>query len=155
MRAIAKQANISITTVPFSGGAESTTALAGGHLVFGAGLPPEVMPHIKARRFNAIGVALPDRSTILPAVPTLKEQGINVATWGAVFGTGVPTGTPPDVIEYLDSTMKKVCEDAEFKKNMASLYQSVMYQNTKEWTAFLQRVYEDYRDLIKDLDIKI
>jgi tripartite-type tricarboxylate transporter receptor subunit TctC len=155
MRAISKRADIAITTVPFSGGAESTTALAGGHLVFGGGLPPEVMPHIKAGRFKAIGVALPVRSPILPKVPTLQEQGINVATWGAVYGTGVPTGTPPDIIEYLSSTLKKVCEDAEYKKSMASLYQPVMYQDTKEWTAFLQRAYKDYGDLIKELDIKI
>ncbi|MEK6534495.1 MAG: tripartite tricarboxylate transporter substrate binding protein [Thermodesulfobacteriota bacterium] len=155
MRAIAKRANIPITTVPFAGGADSTTALAGGHLVIGGGHPSEVMPHIKAGRFRAIGVALDRRDPTLPNVPTLKEQGINVATWGSVKGVAVPLGTPPEIIEYISSTLKKVCEDAEFKKAMASISQPIDYLNTKDWTAFMQRAYKDYGDLIKELDIKI
>ena len=155
MRAIAKRANIPITTVPFAGGADSTTALAGGHLVIGGGHPSEVMPHIKAGRFRAIGVALDRRDPTLPNVPTLKEQGIDVATWGSVKGVAVPLGTPPEIIEYISSTLKKVCEDAEFKKAMASISQPIDYLNTKDWTAFMQRAYKDYGDLIKELDIKI
>jgi tripartite-type tricarboxylate transporter receptor subunit TctC len=155
MRAIAKRANIPITTVPFAGGADSTTALAGGHLVIGGGHPSEVMPHIKAGRFRAIGVALDRRDPTLPNVPTLKEQGIDVATWGSVKGVAAPLGTPPEIIEYISSTLKKVCEDAEFKKAMASISQPIDYLNTKDWTAFMQRAYKDYGDLIKELDIKI
>jgi len=155
MRAIAKRANIPITTVPFAGGADSTTALAGGHLVIGGGHPSEVMPHIKAGRFRPIGVALDRRDPTLPNVPTLKEQGIDVATWGSVKGVAVPLGTPPEIIEYISSTLKKVCEDAEFKKAMASISQPIDYLNTKDWTAFLQRASKDYADLIKELDIKI
>lgn len=155
MRAIAKRAGIPITTVPFAGGADAVTALAGGHLVIGGGHPSEVMPHIKAGRFRAIGVALDHRDPTLPNVPTLKEQGIDVATWGSVKGVAAPLGTPPEIIEYLSSTLKKVCEDPEFKKAMASISQPIDYLNTKDWTAFMQRAYKDYGDLIKELDIKI
>ena len=155
MRAISKRAGIPITTVPFAGGADSTTALAGGHLVIGGGHPSEVLPHIKAGRFRPIGVALDKRDATLPNVPTLKEQGINVATWGSVKGVAVPLGTPPEIIEYLSSTLKKVCEDKDFKKTMASIGQPIDYLNTKDWTAFMQRAYKDYGDLIKELDIKI
>jgi tripartite-type tricarboxylate transporter receptor subunit TctC len=155
MRAIAKRANIPIATVPFAGGAESTTALAGGHLTIGGGHPSEVVPHIKAGRFKAIGVALLERDPSLPNVPTLKEQGINVYTWGSVKGIAAPAGTPKEVIQYLAFTLKKVCEDAEFKKIMAGLYQPVMYQNTKDWTVFFKRAYKDYGDLIKELNITL
>jgi tripartite-type tricarboxylate transporter receptor subunit TctC len=155
MRAISKRANIPITTVPFAGGADATTALAGGHLVIGGGHPSEVLPHIKAGRFRPIGVALDKRDETLPNVPTLKEQGINVATWGSVKGVAVPLNTPPEIIEYIASTLKKVCEDKDFKKTMASIGQPVDYLNTKDWAAFMQRAYKDYGDLIKELDIKI
>jgi tripartite-type tricarboxylate transporter receptor subunit TctC len=153
MRAIGKRAGITITTVPFSGGADAVTALAGGHLTIGGGHPSEVMPHIKAGRFKAIGVALLERDPVIPNVPTLIEQGVNVYTWGSVKGVAAPAGTPKEVIEYLSSTLKKVTEDAEYKKIMANLYQPIDYQNTKDWTAFLQRAYKDYGDLIKELNI--
>jgi len=95
MRAISKRANIPITTVPFAGGAEAVSALAGGHLVIGGGHPSEVWPHIKAARFRPIGVALEKRDGALPNVPTLKEQGINVATWGSVKGLPSPWARIP------------------------------------------------------------
>jgi len=95
MRAISKRTGVPIASVPFSGGAEAVTALAGGHLVIGGGHPSEVLPHIKSGRFRPIGVALDRRDGSLPTVPTLKEQGIDVATWGSVKGVAVPVGTPP------------------------------------------------------------
>ncbi|MDD5099658.1 MAG: tripartite tricarboxylate transporter substrate binding protein [Syntrophales bacterium] len=155
MRAISKRAGVSITTVPFTGGADAVTALAGGHLVIGGGHPSEVMPHIKSGRFRPIGVALDRRDGALPNVPTLKEQGINVSTWGSVKGVAVPAGTPPEIIAYLESTLKKVCEDKDFIKTMIAIGQPVDYLNTKDWAAFIPKAYKDYGDLIKELGIKI
>jgi tripartite-type tricarboxylate transporter receptor subunit TctC len=155
MKAIAKRTGVPITTVPFSGGAEAVTALAGGHLVIGGGHPSEVLPHIKSGRFKPVGVALDRRDGALPNVPTLREQGINVETWGSVKGVAVPAGTPPEIIEYLSSTLKKVCEDKEFKKTMNTIGQPIDYLNTKDWAAFLPKAYKDYGDMIKELDIKI
>ena len=155
LKAMAKRANFPITVVPFTGGADAVTALAGGHLTMGGGHPSEVMPHIKSGRFKAIAVALDKRDPTLPNIPTLKEQGIDVITWGSVKGVAGPAATPPVVIEYLASTLKKVSEDKDYKKSMAAVYQPIMYQNTKEWTAFLKKAYDDYGDLIKELDLKI
>ncbi len=155
MRAISKRAGIPITTVPFAGGADAVTALAGGHLVIGGGHPSEVWPHIKSGRFRPIGVALDKRDAALPNVPTLREQGIDVATWGSVKGVAVPNGTSPEIVEYLASTLKKVCEDPAFKKTMASIGQPINYLGPKDWAAFMQRAYKDYGDMIKELDIKI
>ncbi|MCE5265897.1 MAG: tripartite tricarboxylate transporter substrate binding protein [Deltaproteobacteria bacterium] len=155
LKAMAKRANFPITVVPFTGGADAVTALAGGHLTMGGGHPSEVMPHIKSGRFRPIGVALDKRDPTLPNIPTLKEQGIDVVTWGSVKGVAAPAATPPEVVEYLASTLKKVSEDPGFKKAMAALYQPVMYQNTKEWTVFLHQAYKDYGDLIKELNLKI
>ena len=155
MRAISKRTGVPITTVPFTGGADAVTALAGGHLVIGGGHPSEVWPHIKSGRFKPLGVALDRRDGTLPNIPTLREQGIDVATWGSVKGVAVPLGTPPEVIEYLSSTLKKVCEDKDFKKTMAQIGQPIDYLNTKDWTAFLPKASKDYGDMIKELNIKI
>jgi tripartite-type tricarboxylate transporter receptor subunit TctC len=152
---IAKTAGVNIVTVPFAGGADAVTALAGGHVMLGAGHPSEVVPHIKAGRFKALAVALPQRDPSLPDIPTLKELGINVSTWGSVKGIGAPAGTPKEVVEYLESTFKKICEDPEFKKIMADLDQPIMYQNGAEFGKFLQEASADYGRLIKELNITI
>ena len=153
--ALGKAAGINIVTVPFAGGADAVTTLAGGHVMLGGGHPSEVMPHIKAGRFKPLAVALPERDPSLPNVPTFKEQGVDVYTWGSIKGVAAPAGTPKEAVEYLETTFKKVCEDAEFKKIMADLDQPIMYQNGADFAKFLQQAYGDYGKLIKDLNISI
>jgi tripartite-type tricarboxylate transporter receptor subunit TctC len=153
--ALGKAAGINIVTVPFAGGADAVTAMAGGHVMIGGGHPSEVMPHIKAGRFKPLAVGLPDRDPSLPNVPTLKELGLNVSTWGSIKGMGAPAATPKEVVSYLETTLKKVSEDEEFKKIMVDLDQPIMYQNSADFAKFLQEALADYGRLIKELDIKL
>ena len=155
LTAFGKAAGVNIVTVPFSGGAEATTALAGGHLMIGGGHPSEIIPHIKAGRFKALAVVLPQRDPTLPDVPTLKEQGINVATWGSIKGLAAPAGTPKEVIKYIEGNIRKICSDPEFKKTMANLNQPIMYQGSEDFAKFMRQATADYAKLIKELNIKI
>ena len=155
LTAFGKTAGVNIVTVPFSGGAEATTALAGGHLMIGGGHPSEVIPHIKAGRFKALAVALPQRDPTLPDVPTLKELGFDVATWGSIKGVAAPAGTPKEVVAYIDGNIKKICNDPEFLKLMASLYQPVMYLGSDDFGKFIMQATADYAKLIKQLNITI
>jgi tripartite-type tricarboxylate transporter receptor subunit TctC len=155
LTAFGKAAGVNIVTVPFAGGAEATTALAGGHLMIGGGHPSEVIPHIKAGRFKPLAVVLPQRDPTLPNVPTLKEQGIDVATWGSIKGVAAPAGTPPDVVKYIEGTIRKICNDPDFKKTMANLDQPIMYQGSQDFAKFMRQATADYARLIKQLDIKI
>jgi tripartite-type tricarboxylate transporter receptor subunit TctC len=155
LTAFGKAAGVNIVTVPFSGGAEATTALAGGHLMIGGGHPSEVIPHIKSGRFKPLAVVLPQRDPTLPNVPTLKEQGIDVYTWGSVKGVAAPAGTPKETIKYIEGNIKKICDDPEFQKVMATLNQPVMYQGSEEFTKFIKQATADYAALIKKLNITI
>ena len=155
LTAFGKTAGVNIVTVPFSGGAEATTALAGGHLMIGGGHPSEIIPHIKAGRFKALAVALPQRDPTLPDVPTLRELGFDVATWGSIKGVAAPAGTPKEVVKYIDDNIKKICNDPEFLKLMASLNQPVMYLGSDDFGKFMKQATADYAKLIKQLNITI
>ncbi len=155
LTAFGKAAGVDIRTVPFSGGAEAVTALAGGHLMIGGGHPSEVIPHIKAGRFKALAVVLPQRDPTLPNVPTLKEQGVDVATWGSIKGLAAPAGTPKEVVKYIEGTIRKICNDPEFKKTMDNLNQPIMYQGSEDFAKFMRQATADYAKLIKQLNITI
>lgn len=155
LTAFGKAAGVNIVTVPFSGGAEATTALAGGHLMIGGGHPSEIIPHVKAGRFKVLAVVLPERDPSLPNVPTLKEQGVNVATWGSIKGLAAPAATPKEVVKEIDATIKKICDDPEFRKTMADLNQPILYQNSEDFSKFIKQATADYAALIKELNIKI
>ncbi len=155
VRGIGNTAGVQVTTVPFAGGAQSMTALVGGQTQFGGGHPSEVLPHIKAGRLRAIGVALNERDATMPDVPTLKEQGINFFTWGSVKGIAVPKGTAPEIIAYYEDVFKKITSDPDFVKAMGEVVQPIMYQDSKAFGEFFKQAYTDYSKVIKDLNITL
>ncbi|MFZ5814421.1 MAG: tripartite tricarboxylate transporter substrate binding protein [Bacillota bacterium] len=153
MRGIGTSAGVEVTTVPHSGGSQAVTTLVGGQTMMGGGHPSEIMPHVKSGKLKAIGVALPERDPATPDIPTLREQGIPFHTWGSVKGIAAPKGTPPEVIKFYEGVFKQIAEDPDFKKAMADMLQPIMYQNSKDFGAFMKQAYDDYAKLIKELNI--
>lgn len=87
---IAKDAGVDpskINYVPFQGGGEASAAILGGHVTVGTSGYSEMQQFIKSGKMRALAVT---SGTKLPgeAVPTLKEQGINVeiGNWRGVYG---------------------------------------------------------------------
>jgi putative tricarboxylic transport membrane protein len=76
-----------INYVAFRGGGEATAAIIGGNVTIGGSGYSEFQPHIEAGKMKAIAVTSDTRLKGI-AVPTLKEQGINVAigNWRGVYG---------------------------------------------------------------------
>src|SRR3546814_13329847 len=63
------------------------------------------MSQIKAVKLRPLAVTSPKRSTALPDVPTLTEQGItgaDVTTWYGLLTTG---GTPPAIVTRLNKEL--------------------------------------------------
>lgn len=76
-----------INYVAFRGGGEATAAILGGNVTVGGSGYSEFSEYIKAGKMRAIAVTSPTRLKGI-AVPTLKEQGINVelGNWRGVYG---------------------------------------------------------------------
>lgn len=76
-----------INYVPFRGGGEATAAILGGNVTVGGSGYSEFAQYIEAGRMIPIAVTSEQRLKGIN-VPTLKEQGINVAlgNWRGVYG---------------------------------------------------------------------
>jgi putative tricarboxylic transport membrane protein len=87
---IAREAGVDaakINYVPFRGGGEATAAILGGNVTIGGSGYSEFQQYIEAGKMKAVGVTSEARLKGI-AVPTLKEQGINVVigNWRGVYG---------------------------------------------------------------------
>ena len=87
---IAKDAGVDptkINYVPFQGGGEASAAILGGHVTVGTSGWNEMAQFVKSGKMRALAVTSASK---LPgeAVPSLKEQGINVeiGNWRGVYG---------------------------------------------------------------------
>jgi tripartite-type tricarboxylate transporter receptor subunit TctC len=113
-------AKIDIVHVPYKGGAPAMMDTIGGQTqIYCTGMTSAV-PQIQAGKLRALGMATLKRSTVLPELPTVAEQGLpgfDVASW---FGIMVPAKTPQAVIQRLYTEIAKALESAELRNFIAS-----------------------------------
>jgi len=94
-------AGISLLHVPYKGaGPALNDALAGQVDALTDNLP-SALPHIQAGRLRALAVLAPQRTKLLPEVPTYRELGFEDLAEGGWFGLLAPSGTPQPVVKRL------------------------------------------------------
>src|SRR6266581_1338959 len=69
-------ANISIVHAPFQGEVPALTAAAGGHIPMVFVNASAVAPFAKSGKIRPLAVTTPERTEVLPDVPTVREAGI-------------------------------------------------------------------------------
>jgi len=108
-------AGIQLLHVPYKGaGPALNDALAGQVDALTDNLP-SALPHIQAGRLRALALLSPQRSSLLPDVPTYRELGFEELSEGGWFGLMAPAGTPPAVVARLREAAHRAMEDASFK----------------------------------------
>jgi tripartite-type tricarboxylate transporter receptor subunit TctC len=117
----AARAGISLTHVPYKGIQLAIPDLMSGDvsLLFESILTAQ--PHLKSGRLRALALAGPQRSSLLPDVPTVAESGLpgfQSATWFGVFG---PAGLPAPVLERLNAELNALLGDPEILARFARL----------------------------------
>ncbi len=87
--------------VSYKSGAETVTALLGGHVDVIVQNPSDIVPHVKSGKMRFLASASPMRWKELPDVPTLKEQGFDVEidSW---IGLAYPKGTPKPIRDKME-----------------------------------------------------
>jgi tripartite-type tricarboxylate transporter receptor subunit TctC len=97
-------AGVRMHHVPYKGSTQGRIAVVQGEaqLMFDGLLP--TIPLIKQGRLRALAVTSPQRSTVLPEVPTVAETlpGYRAETWYAVFA---PAKTPSGIIRRLQGAV--------------------------------------------------
>ena len=109
------------TMVAYRGTGPALNDLMGNTVDFMTDQIVNVAPQIQGNNIKAFAIATPQRSPVLPNVPTTKEAGLEgyeVSAWNAVFA---PKGTPPDVVKKLSDALVKSLEDETTKKRLLDL----------------------------------
>jgi tripartite-type tricarboxylate transporter receptor subunit TctC len=95
---------VPLNHIPFQGGAPANTALLGGHIQYKFDVVSETVQLHREGKVKIIAVAGAKRDPMIPDVPTLKEQGVNIET-GVWFAMYAPAGLPPDVLARLEKSV--------------------------------------------------
>lgn len=98
----AVSAGIKLRHIPSRGAQAALLDVASGRIPLILSSIPTALGLIQSGELRAIGVTAPERSPVLPTIPTVAEQGypgFNAGTW---YGLLVPAGTPGDIVARLN-----------------------------------------------------
>ena len=135
------------THVPYKGVAPAYQDLLSGRLQFMWTDLASIESSIKAGKLVAL--AMNQKSPLLPNVPTLAEQGINVDAWTS-FSVMVPARTPSAIVKKLSAGIEQAFRKPAVQERLArqallpvhdtpEQFAVEMRKERQHWGAFIQR----------------
>lgn len=111
--------------VPYRGSAPLLLALLAGEVQAAFEFYPTIRHHVEAGTLRILGVASATRFRLLPDVPTLGEQGINVEAGGLTMLVA-PAGLTAPVADLLNTEFNKALAEPEVRRRLADIgYETV------------------------------
>ena len=115
----ANAAGIKLVHVPYKGTGPALSDLIGGHIPMAFAPIPATHANAQAGKLRMLAVTSATRSTLVPDVPTIAEQGLPGFEAVLRYGLVAPAGTPKPIIEKLHAALNKVLAMDEIRKRLA------------------------------------
>jgi len=137
-----------VTWVPSKGAAPSIVELLGGHVDVLTCSIPEAWSQISSGQLKALAIMADSRDPRFPDIPTLKEQGVNwsAGTWR---GVAVPKGTPKEIIQILETALKKIYNSDSFKEFMNKNGFGMTWRGSEEFYNFVKEQDQVWKEVLK------
>lgn len=150
-----KAAQVDIVSVAYKGGGPAVTDLLGGHVQMYFSTPAAVMPLIKEGRLRPLAVTGTERLAELSEVPTLVELGMTDMDVQAWFGVFAPAGTPPAVIQKLNTVANEALRSDRVRRQMAGHgFQARGDMSSEQLQNYLRDEIAKWGAVIKELGLK-
>jgi tripartite-type tricarboxylate transporter receptor subunit TctC len=137
---LSREADIKVIHVPYRSTSNSMVDLLGGQIDAIMGDPATVAPQVKSGKLTALAVLGPERSSLLPNVPTMAEAGlpgVRTVNW---YGLHALAGTPPAVLDRLKAAVLAAQQDPAYKTALANIGNSTGTVGAK---AFAEMIHEE------------
>lgn len=120
---LARQTGNKIAALPTRGGGEMIPKLLGGHVDFAYSATMHTQ-YVSSGKMKVLASLIDQRQSIAPDVPTLKEQGWDIAI-NTFFIVVLPAGVPQAITERLSSAFADIMRD----EHIRSLIEDKLFMN--------------------------
>lgn len=134
--------------VPYRGGALAVNDALAGTVDAMFAVMPEALPHIRSGKLTALGVMSPQRTPVLPNVPTMAESGLRDVNLSAWIGLLAPAKTPQPLIDQLNKAVLSAM-DADMKAKLAESGIEVATSTPDELKRLIAQDIKVHADLVK------
>jgi len=116
-----KEAKVQWLHIPYRGSAPALTDLVAGNVDVMMDIVPTAAPFIESGKLQALAVTTPQRSDMLPEVPTVQElgyPGFDVSSWLSLVA---PKGTPPEIVAKLNQVLNEGLKKPEVRERLVRI----------------------------------
>lgn len=155
MEMFKSQTRTEIVHIPYKGASPALNDLISGEVQMFLGSLPSVWQQVKASRMRALAVTSAERSSFVPALPTIAEatgvRGLELEQW---WGTFAPAKTPRNVINRLNAEMHKILATADMKAWLANQGAEPAPTSPEQFTSEFRAEIVKWRGVIEKSAIK-
>jgi len=157
MEKLQKAAGITLTHVPYKGGAgQMIPAIISGEAPVAFLNLSSALPHVRSGRMKAIATTAPARIAELPNVATMAEQGfpgIGTNAWQGMFA---PVATPKPIIDRIYQSVAAVLSNPEMKEQLAKQMLDVtLSPSPAQFQQLVEKETHAWGDFLREAKIKI
>jgi tripartite-type tricarboxylate transporter receptor subunit TctC len=151
----AEAGGLKIASVPFRGGAETSSALLGGHIDLAVPHSADCKAHFDAGIVRLLGVTSEERDPDFPGVPTFKEQGLPGFVIQSWYGIAAPAAVPEEIVVKLKDVFAKVIQNAEIKTMLKAIGFTPVYRDEQEFAKYSKKMEDMYIRVAQTANIKV
>jgi tripartite-type tricarboxylate transporter receptor subunit TctC len=113
-----QKAGLDLQHVPFPGSPPALAQVMGGQIPIMFDGMATSLPQVKGGKLQIYGVASKTRSSHLPQVPTLAEEGLSDIEFGNWVGVVVSAGVANDVTDKINAAVLKAADSPKVKTRL-------------------------------------
>ena len=134
--------------VAYRGAGPAMAAVLGGEVHGMSDSLPSAAAHIRQGAVRAIGIAGEARSRTFPDIPTFREQGFDLVSYGW-FGLSMPSATPTPILERLHREVSEVLKTPHVVDRMAEFDATPGSLSREAFAAMVKADYERWAPLVR------
>jgi len=145
----------SLEHVPYKGAGPAVLDLVAGRIqVMFDGVPSQ-LGNIESGNTRALATMNDTRSTVLPDLPTMGEEGFPKVVGGLWFGISGPKGMPAEAVERLSAALFKVTGMPEIQKTYAERGVLTTPLKPSAYLDFIRSENEKYSKVVRHSNITL
>jgi len=146
-------AGIQLTHVPYKGGVPAINDAMGGAIAMAVVSVPGLAPFVKTGRLRALAVTSAKRSSTMPEIPTIAEQGypgFDVNYWLGLMG---PAKLPPAIVRRINEETNAAVKVQEVRETFIFNGAEPAGGTPDQFVALVKREIREWAEVVKKTGI--
>ena len=146
---------LDLVHVPYQGVGPAMKDVLGGRITLMVAQVPSALPHIKAGKLRALGVASAAPLPALPDVPTVASAaglpGFEAVSWYALMA---PAGAPREIVAKIQADVATVLQMPDVRERLEGMGADPSGESSAELAARIKTEYDSWGEVVRKANIK-